>query len=394
MFLQYILIKRDVFMIKFDSDYLEGAHPQIMKKLLDTNFEQTVAYSEDDYSQKAAVLIKEKCGYESTDSGCAVHFLVGGTQTNLTLISAALRPHQGVLSASTGHINIHESGAIEATGHKIIEIPSIDGKLTSAQIKTAYISHFNDCNKEHCVQPKLVYISNPTELGTIYSKEELLDISNVCKDNDLLLYMDGARLGYALTSEANDLDLPTIAKCCDAFYIGGTKVGALFGEALVITNPAINKDFRYIIKQKGGLLAKGRLLGIQFLELFKTNSVTDAAKITDTNVDNELFSDNLFDYEDSAKNECLYFKIGRHANDCAQIIKEALVSKGYPFLTESFTNQQFPIMPDSDLSVLDSKYTYSYWQRIDADHSAVRFCTGWATKEEDARQLAEDIIAF
>lgn len=367
-------------MIKFDSDYLEGAHPQLMQKLFDTNFEQTVAYSEDEYSKKAAVLIKEKCGYESTDSGCAVHFLVGGTQTNLTLISAALRPHQGVLSAITGHINIHESGAIEATGHKIIEIPSIDGKLTSAQIKIAYISHFNDCNKEHCVQPKLVYISNPTELGTIYSKEELEDISKVCKDNDLLLYMDGARLGYALTSAVNDLDLPTIAKCCDAFYIGGTKVGALFGEALVITNPAIQKDFRYIIKQKGGLLAKGRLLGIQFLELFRENAALDS----------ELYSSNHKD----EKNECLYFNIGRHANDCAQIIKDALVSKGYPFLTESFTNQQFPIMPDVDLAALDSKYSYSYWQRIDADHSAVRFCTGWATKEDDARQLAEDIIAF
>jgi threonine aldolase len=363
-------------MIKFDSDYLEGAHPKIMQKLFDTNFEQTVAYSEDEYSKMAAKFIKEKCGYvdEKTNSlpnkndtdnetinNCAVHFLVGGTQTNLTLISAALRPHQGVLSAITGHINIHESGAIEATGHKVIELQSTDGKLTSKQVTDAYFSHFNDCNKEHCVQPKLVYISNPTELGTIYSKEELLDISKVCKDNDLLLYMDGARLGYALTSAANDLDLPTIAQCCDAFYIGGTKVGALFGEALVITNPSINKDFRYIIKQKGGLLAKGRLLGVQFLELFRDD---------------------------------LYFKIGRHANDCAQIIKDSLVSKGYPFLTESSTNQQFPIMPDRDLAALDSKYSYSYWQRIDADHSAVRFCTGWATKEEDARQLAEDIIAF
>lgn len=368
-------------MIKFDSDYLEGAHPKIMQKLLDTNFEQTVAYSEDDYSKKAAVLIKEKCGFESTDSGCAVHFLVGGTQTNLTLISAALRPHQGVISASTGHINIHESGAIEATGHKVIELQSTDGKLTSKQVTDAYFSHFNDCNKEHCVQPKLVYISNPTELGTIYSKEELLDISKVCKNNDLLLYMDGARLGYALTSAANDLDLPTIAKCCDAFYIGGTKGGALFGEALVIANPSINKDFRYIIKQKGGLLAKGRLLGIQFLELFNKNSDST----------NELFSTNLKNNEQLANDECLYFKIGHHANKCAQIIKDALVAKGYTFLIESYTNQQFPIMPDRDLAALDSKYTYSYWQRIDSDHSAVRFCTGWATSEEDARQLVEDI---
>lgn len=341
-------------MIRFDCDYTEGAHPKILEKLSMTNFEQTIGYGEDDYCKEAKRLIKEKCGREDID----VHFLVGGTQANLTVIAAALRPHQGAIAASTGHINVHETGAIEATGHKVLPLNSSNGKLTAEQIQDACDAHFNDSSAEHMVQPKLVYISNPTEIGTIYSKAELTAISKTCKKNKLILYMDGARLGYGLCAEDNDLDLETIAKLCDVFYIGGTKIGALFGEAVVIANEALKEDFRYLIKQKGGMLAKGRLLGIQFSTLLEDD---------------------------------LYFKMSKHADKMAMLIKKALTEKGYPFLIESSTNQQFPIMPDAVLEKLSKNYMYSYWQRVDETHSAVRFCTSWATKEENVVKLIEDI---
>jgi len=208
-------------MIRFNCDYSEGAHPKVLEKLIQTNLEQTAGYGMDPYCLKAATLIQERCERKDVE----VHFLVGGTQTNLTVISAALRPHQGVIAADTGHINTHETGAIEATGHKVLALPSSDGKLTAQQIQVAYSEHFNDASYEHIVQPKLVYISNPTEIGTIYSKAELYEISQTCKKNDLILYLDGARLGYALCASDNDLDIPTIAQLCDAFYIGGTKIG-------------------------------------------------------------------------------------------------------------------------------------------------------------------------
>lgn len=337
-------------MIYFNSDYTEGAHPRVLQKLVETNLEQTPGYGTDDYCRQAAGKIKTACGSQDAD----VHFLMGGTQTNLTLIAAALRPHQAVISAQSGHINVHETGAIEATGHKIIELPSADGKLTAAEVQAVIDEHHNDENFEHAVQPRLVYISNPTEIGTIYSLSELSAISNVCRKHEVFLYLDGARLGYGLAAPGNDLDLPAITALCDAFYIGGTKVGALFGEALVITNPLLKKDFRYLLKQKGGMLAKGRLLGLQFLALFEDG---------------------------------LYLEIADHAVGLAMRIKQACQKRGYPFLIDSVTNQQFPILPDSTLACIGQQFTYSWWARIDETHSAVRFCTSWATREEDVKEL-------
>lgn len=344
-------------MIRLNCDYSEGAHPQILEKLMETNFEQTNGYGMDPYCEKAINLIKEKCKSEDVD----VHFFVGGTQTNLTVISAALRSHQGVISADTGHVNVHESGAIEATGHKVLAIKSVNGKLTAEQIQKVYDDHYNDETHEHMVQPKLVYISNPTEIGTIYSKQELTEISETCRKNNLILYMDGARLGYGLCAENNDLDLPTIAKLCDAFYIGGTKIGALFGEALVISKETLKEDFRYILKQKGGMLAKGRLLGLQFVALFEEN---------------------------------LYFEMSTHANNMAMLIKKACIEKGYPFLTDSTTNQQFPILPNKVLDKLKQNFEYSFWQKIDGDHSAVRFCTSWATDIKAINELTDTILSI
>lgn len=340
-------------MICFNSDYTEGAHPKILQRLIDTNFEQTPGYGADDYCRQAATKIRNACSHPDAD----VHFLMGGTQANLTVISAALRPHQGVISALTGHISVHESGAIEATGHKVLGLPHSDGKITAAQIAEVCEAHQADENHEHAVQPAMVYISHPTEFGTLYSRSELADISRACRDHGLILYLDGARLGYGLAAPGNDVFLPDIAALCDVFYIGGTKVGALFGEAVVITSPPLKTDFRYLIKQKGGMLAKGRLLGLQF----------DA-----------LFSDGL------------YSEIGAHAVDLALRLKAAFAGKGFPFLIESFTNQQFPIMPDDMLEKIAREFTFSWWERVDDSHSAVRFCTSWATREEDVERL----IAF
>ncbi|HEX2927494.1 MAG TPA: low specificity L-threonine aldolase [Ruminiclostridium sp.] len=341
-------------MIRFNCDYSEGAHPKILEKLIKTNMEQTAGYGTDPYCEAAAAIIREKCRCQEAD----VHFLVGGTQTNLTVIAAALRPHQGAIAAKTGHISTHETGAIEATGHKVLELASEDGKLTAAQVETAIKAHLKDETREHTVMPKLVYISNPTEIGTIYSKAELSELSRVCRENSLILYMDGARLGYGLCAGNNDLDLPALARLCDAFYIGGTKIGALFGEALVICNEDLKKDFRYIIKQKGGMLAKGRLLGLQFSALLEDN---------------------------------LYFEISRHANNMAMLVRDAFAKKGYRFLIESETNQQFPIVPNSVLERLREKFEYSFWQEIDENTSAVRFCTSWATSPEDVQKLIEEI---
>ena len=337
-------------MIFFNNDYCEGAHPKVMEKLLTTNMVQTIGYGEDQYCAEAARLIRKKCGRDDVD----VHFLVGGTQTNFTFIASALRPHQGVISADTGHINVHETGAIESTGHKVLALPSPNGKLTAAQIQQVCDDHYGDSTHEHMVQPKLVYISNPSEIGTIYSKAELIALHETCRKNDLILYMDGARLGYGLSAPDNDLDLPAIAELCDAFYIGGTKVGLLFGEALVICNERLKPDFRYIIKQRGGMLAKGRLLGVQFTALFEDD---------------------------------LYFEMGRHANDLAMLIKQACIKKGYKFFIDSTTNQQFPILPDTVLEKLSEDFVYSYWQKIDDRHSAVRFCTSWATLPENVQRL-------
>lgn len=341
-------------MIRFECDYLEGAHPRILEALSKTNFEQTPGYGKDIYCEKAREIIKKRCGVENAD----VHFLVGGTQTNKTVIASILRPYQGVLCADSGHINVHETGAIENTGHKVLPLKSINGKITAEQVKEAYHMHFNDDNAEHCVQPGMVYISHPTEVGTLYTKKELRELHIVCKELNLPLFLDGARLGYGLAAEGSDLTLEDIAELCDVFYIGGTKVGALFGEAVVILNNNLKKDFRYSIKQNGGLLAKGRLLGIQFISLLEDD---------------------------------LYYEIADYANKLALKIRRAFEEKGYPFFIDSVTNQQFPIIPDEKLGVLKEKYSFSFWERVDENNSAVRFCTNWATKEEDVDQLILDI---
>lgn len=344
-------------MIRFQCDYAEGAHPLILKRLEETNFEQTAGYGNDPHCESARAKIREACKAPEAD----VHFLVGGTQANFTVISSILRPHQGVVSAVTGHINVHETGAVEATGHKVLALPSDDGKITAEQVRQYYEAHWSDEDHEHVVQPGMVYISHPTENGTLYSKEELKALSDACRKLGLPLFLDGARLGYGVMSEAGTLTLADIAELVDVFYIGGTKVGALFGEAVVITNPALKKDFRYLIKQNGGMLAKGRLLGIQF---------------------DVLFTDGL------------YFEIARHADELAMRLKEAFVKKGYGLRYDSYTNQQFPIIPNAHLEKLREKYSYGFWEAVDTDHSAVRFCTSWATREEAVEALIKEIEAL
>lgn len=341
-------------MIRFNCDYSEGCHSAILEALLRTNMEQTPGYGEDEHCAHAAALIREACGAPDA----AVHFLVGGTQVNFIMVAAALRPHQSPLCADTGHINVHESGAVEATGHKVLSVPGVDGKISAEQVRAAVEAHWKDENHEHMTQPKLVYISNPTEFGTIYSKAELTALHDVCREKNLYLYMDGARLGYGLAARENDLTLADIARLTDAFYIGGTKVGALFGEALVITNETLKEDFRYIEKQRGAMLAKGRLLGVQFETLF-----TDG----------------------------LYVKISRHAVELAMQIRDACRRKGWPFLMDSPTNQQFPVIPRVQLKKLADKYAYSVWMDLSEEDIAVRLCTSWATREEDVKALVCDI---
>lgn len=337
-------------MIYFNNDYSEGCHSAVLQKLLETNMEQTPGYGVDDYCASAAGMIRKLC----ENDGLSVHFLVGGTQTNLTVISAALRPHQGVIGANTAHVQVHETGAIEATGHKVLSLPSDDGKISAGQIESAVTAHFRDEAAEHMVQPKMVYISNPTELGTIYTLAELESISTVCKKHGLYLFLDGARLGYGLMAKGNDVTMADLARLCDVFYIGGTKVGALFGEAVVIANPAIAQDFRYLIKQHGGMLAKGRLLGIQFGILLKDD---------------------------------LYFKIAKHANALADQLRDTLERLGYPLFVPGVTNQVFPVLPDVLLSRLGEKFSFSEQQRVDENHRAVRFCTSWATTQENMDAL-------
>lgn len=344
-------------MIRFNCDYQEGAHPRILQKLMETNFVQSPGYGEDDFCAEARDIIRKKCASPKAD----VHFIVGGTQTNMIFLSSCMRPHQGVISVETGHIATHESGAIESTGHKVIALPGKDGKVVAGEVSEYCRLHFSDEAHEHMVMPKVVYISNPTELGTLYTRNELQALRGVCDRWNLYLYMDGARLGYGLASPENELDLPFIAEMCDAFYIGGTKQGMLFGEALVLTRDELKPDFRYIIKQKGAMFAKGRLLGLQFAELLKDD---------------------------------LYMEMSHHAIDLAMKLKKAFADKGYPFLMESPSNQQFPIIPDAHLDVLKKKYSYTYMQRVDAAHSAVRFCTSWATQPEHVDALIADIMAL
>ena len=340
-------------MIRLESDYTQGATPEIIERLVETNMEMTPGYGVDKYCMSAAEKIRAEIKMPSAD----VHFIVGGTQTNMLFISSALRPHQGVMCAVTGHINAHETGAVEATGHKVIALESEDGTLTAQQIKETLDNHYADETHEHIVQPAMVYVSFPTENGTLYSKAQLAAISELCRERDIPLYLDGARLGYGLMCDKNDLTISDIASLCDAFYIGGTKVGALFGEALVITNDKYKKDFRYMEKQKGAMLAKGRLLGLQF----------------DT-----LFTDGL------------YYKISAHAAALAKKIRSAFEEKNIPLYYDSPTNQQFPILTDEQMKKLGEDFAYSYWCKV-GDKHAVRFCTSWATKEEDVDKLIEAI---
>ena len=337
-------------MIYFNNDYSEGCHEKVLEALIRTNLEQTLGYGEDEYCAQAAGKIKALCGREDV----AVHFLVGGTQANLTVIDAALRPHQGALCPVGGHINVHETGAVEATGHKVLTCPSDDGKITAEQVRNTVLAHRNDGSFEHMVQPKLVYISNPTEYGTLYSLSELEALSATCRELGLYLFLDGARLGYGLVAEGYDVTMEDIARLCDVFYIGGTKVGALFGEAVVIANPALKEDFRYIIKQHGGMLAKGRLLGVQF----------DA-----------LMTDNL------------YFTIAGHAVRLADKIRATLAELEVPHLVPGITNQIFPILSDKCLEELAKQFCFTEMERVSPTHRAIRFCTSWATTEENVDKL-------
>ncbi len=341
-------------MIRFNCDYQECAHPRILQKLMETNYEQMPGYGEDVVCDEARERIRALCAAPDA----YVQFLVGGTQANFTLLAAALRSYQGVICAETGHIATHETGAVEATGHKVITLPQENGKICAQQVDAFCRLHFSDDAHEHMVMPKAVYLSQATELGTLYSREELIALREVCDRWKLYLYVDGARLGYAMAAAECDVDLPFLARTADAFYIGGTKQGALFGEAMVILNDALKEDFRYVIKQKGGMLAKGRLLGVQF---------------------NELLRDDL------------YFELSRHAVGLAMKLRHALEEEKVPFLVNSPTNQQFPILPDEVLRGLEGKFSYSYQQRMDESHSAVRFCTSWATREEHVDQLIETL---
>lgn len=337
-------------MIYFNNDYSEGCHEKVLEALIQTNMVQTPGYGEDLYCESAGEKIRRLCRREDA----AVHFLVGGTQTNQTVIAAALRPHQAALCAVSGHIHVHETGAVEATGHKVLTLPSEDGKLTAQQISRAVDGHWADGSHEHMAQPKLVYISNPTELGTLYTLEELEEISRVCRERGLYLFLDGARLGYGLAAEGNDVTLADIGRLCDVFYIGGTKVGALFGEAVVITHPAIKEDFRYIIKQHGGMLAKGRLLGVQF---------------------------------DALMTDGLYFEIASAAIRLADRIRKTLDDLGVTYLVPGKTNQIFPILPDSVLAELEKTFAFCEQERVDAEHRAVRLCTSWATTDAQVDAL-------
>lgn len=337
-------------MYSFKTDYCEGAHPRILTALLESNMVQTEGYGEDQYTQKAIELLKQKIKCNDVH----IHLLSGGTQTNLTAISAFLRPHEAAITASTGHIAIHETGAIEATGHKVITINVNDGKLRPAHIKSVLDGHTD----EHMVKPKLVYISNSTEIGTVYTKSELTELSIFCRENSLILYMDGARLGSALCSKDCELELSDLADLVDAFYIGGTKNGALIGEALVICKDFLNEDFRYYIKQKGGLLAKGKVLGIQFLELFRDN---------------------------------LFFDLAAHANLMAGKLKGGISKAGYSFLNDSPSNQIFPILPNHLIEKLQEKYLFHIWSKADDDNSSIRLVTSWATEESAVLAFIEDV---
>ena len=336
-------------MLSFENDYNRGAHPEILRRLVETNMDMEVGYGNDSFCVSAREKIRQACGCPEAE----VHFISGGTQTNAIVIDAILAKYQGVVAVQTGHIHVHESGAVEFTGHKILTLPEHDGKMDPAELTALLESFWADADHDHMVFPGMVYISHPTERGTLYSKAELAALSEVCRKYELPLFMDGARMGYGLMSYESDLTLADIATYCDAFYIGGTKVGALCGEAVVFSRNA-PKHFFTTIKQHGALLAKGRLLGIQF----------------DT-----LFTDDL------------YFKISRQAIEMAKQVRDGFVARGYELGWESPTNQQFIVLENSDMARLKEQVRFCVWEKRDENHTVVRFATSWATSEEDLAEL-------
>ena len=337
-------------MYSFTNDYSEGAHDNILKALIESNLKQSTGYGLDEYSEEAKDILKNVLKNDNID----IHFIPGGTQVNLISISSFLKPYEAAIAADTGHIAVHETGAIESTGHNVITVPSNDGKLTVDKIEKVLKAH----NDEHMVKPKLVFISNSTEIGTIYKKQELQELYSYCQEKKLILYIDGARMGSAITCKENDLILSDIVNLCDAFYIGGTKNGALFGEALVICNDSLKSDFRYNIKQKGALLAKGRLLGIQFMELFKNN---------------------------------LFFDLASHANEMATLLQDAFIENNYKLLINSPTNQIFPILPNEHMRKLNEKYSFIKWEDYDENHTVIRLVTSWATNKEKVLEFIDDL---
>ena len=337
--------------ISFKNDYSEGCHPRVLEALVRTNMVQQDGYGMDDYCQSAAELILEKAKAPTSK----VHFVSGGTQANMLVIAACLKPHESVIATTTGHIYTNETGAIEATGHKINAIEASSGKLTSAYIQQVLDAH---TNKPHVLKQRMVYISNATEMGTIYNKQDLTDLYNFCKENDLYLFMDGARLGNALVAKDNDLTLADVAKLTDVFWLGGTKNGALLGEAIVINNPKLQEDFAFHIKQRGAMLAKGRVLGIQFEELLRDD---------------------------------LYFDLARYANEQAMKLKQAFSDKGIPFWADTTTNQIFPILSNTQIEHLAQKFAFHHWRKIDENHSAIRLITSWATPNENVDALVREI---
>ena len=337
-------------MLYFENDYSEGAHDKVLEALIKTNYEKLSGYGSDEYCEKAKEKIKKACVCENAE----VYFLVGGTQTNQIIIDTTLKPYEGVVSAETGHVSVHEAGAIEYTGHKVLTVPQHNGKIDATELKDFLETFFNDGNHEHMVFPGMVYISHPTEYGTLYTKDELEKISTICREFELPLFLDGARLGYGVMAKDTDVDLPTVAKYCDIFYIGGTKIGALCGEAVVFTKNNMPKHFTTMVKQHGALLAKGRLLGVQF----------DA-----------LFTDNL------------YFDIAKNAIYMAELLKKGLADKGYKFYLDSPTNQQFIILENSKMNELSKYVRFSFWEKYNDSHTVVRFATSWATKREDVESL-------
>ena len=334
----------------FSSDYMEGAHPSILQRLTETNLEHTPGYGLDSYCDSAKARIREACCAPDAD----VFFLVGGTQTNATVIDALLRGYQGVICAQTGHINVHEAGAIEFGGHKVLTLPHHDGKITAEQIGALLDDYINDANHEHMVMPGMVYISHPTEYGTLYTLEELTRISALCRLHQIPLYLDGARLAYALACPQNELSLADVAKLCDVFYIGGTKCGALFGEAVVIPKAGTIPHFFTTVKQHGALLAKGRMLGIQF---------------------DELFTDHLYE------------RIGVPAINAADRIRQILSQKGYQLCFNSPTNQVFFVIEDTAMAELSRYVDFGFWEKYDEAHTIIRFATSWATQQEDVEAL-------